>query len=76
VGSSAITAYRIYRATSSGSETLLATVPGTSLSYMDSGLSLSTLAYYYEVTAVNVLEGPRSSEACASPISQRLGRRC
>jgi len=72
-GSSAITAYRIYRGTASGSETFLTSVPSTSSSYTDSGLSPTTLAYWYQVSAVNTIEGPRSNQGCASPIAQVLG---
>jgi alpha-tubulin suppressor-like RCC1 family protein len=72
-GSSSVTAYRIYRGTASEAETFLIQVPATSLSYTDSNLSLTTLAYYYQVAAVNTQQGPRSNEACASPVAQALG---
>ena len=67
-GGSAITGYRIYRGTSGGSETLLASVGNTS-SYTDTGLTAGQ-AYYYEVAAVNAAgEGAMSSEASATPSS-------
>jgi preprotein translocase subunit SecG len=65
-GGSAITSYRIYRGTSGGSETLLASVGNTS-SFTDTGLSAGQ-AYYYKVAAVNAAgEGAMSSEASATP---------
>jgi fibronectin type 3 domain-containing protein len=65
-GGSSITGYRVYRASSTGAETLLSTV-GAILSYTDSGLT-SGQTYYYEVSAVNAVgEGPKSNEASAMP---------
>ena len=65
-GGSPITGYAIYRATSSGAETLLTTV-GVVTSYTDPGLTNGT-TYYYQVAARNAIgEGSRSSEASAKP---------
>jgi len=65
-GGSPITGYDIYRGTSSGGETLLATV-GTMTSYVDAAVTSGT-ADYYEVSAVNAVgEGPRSNEVSATP---------
>ena len=65
-GGSPITNYKIYRGTTSGGETLIATV-GNQLSYPDGGLT-NGVTYYYEVSAVNgVGEGPLSNEASATP---------
>jgi fibronectin type 3 domain-containing protein len=65
-GGSPITNYKIYRGTTSGSETLIATI-GNQLSYSDGGLT-NGVTYYYQVSAVNsVGEGPRSNEASATP---------
>ena len=65
-GGSAITNYKIYRSTSSGTETLLATVGNVS-SYTDTGLT-NGQAYFYKVTAVNsVGESAQSNEAGATP---------
>jgi subtilase family serine protease len=62
---SAISAYRIYRWTSQGSETQLVQVGRTSTSYRDTSTTSGT-TYYYEVTAVNGNgEGPRSNEVSA-----------
>ena len=65
-GGSAITGYKIYRGTASGSESLLTSV-GTATSYGDSAV-VSGTTYYYKVTAVNgVGEGATSNEASAGP---------
>jgi hypothetical protein len=63
--SSGAASYNIYRGTSSGGETEIATgVPTTS--YVDTGLSAGT-TYYYEVIAVNsVGESAFSNEASAT----------
>src|SRR5439155_897696 len=67
-GGSPITNYKIYRRTAGGGETLIATI-GNQLSYSDRGLT-NGVTYYYEVSALsNVGEGPRSSEASATPIA-------
>ncbi len=70
-GGVAITSYRVYRGTSSGSETLLTSGGcsglGNVTSCNDTGLTNGT-TYYYKVSAVNSLgEGPKSNEASAKP---------
>src|SRR5207247_2026922 len=50
-GGSPITNYKIYRGTTSGGETLVATI-GNQLSYSDGGLT-NGVTYYYQVSAVN-----------------------
>ena len=45
----------------------------TSLGYVDSSVALTSPAEYYQVSAVNSIEGPRSNEACANPYVQALG---
>lgn len=66
-GGSAVTAYKIYRSTVSGSETLLASPVGTATSYLDSTAANNT-TYYYEVTAVNAIgESGLSNESSATP---------
>src|SRR5207249_4179092 len=65
-GGSPITNYKVYRGTTSGGETLVATI-GNQLSYSDGGLT-NGVTYYYQVSAVNnVGEGPKSNEASATP---------
>ena len=68
-----ITSYRMYRGTSSGSETLLTSGGcsslGNVLTCTDSGLT-SGLAYFYKVSAVNAIgEGSQSNEASATPVA-------
>ena len=67
-GGSPITAYRIYRSTTSGAEVLLTTVNnGSATSYQNTGLSNGT-TYYYKVAAVNAAgTGPQSGETSATP---------
>jgi len=61
-----VTSYRIYRGTSSGTETLVTTV-GNVLTYTDTGRTNGT-TYWYQVSAVNAVgEGPRSTEKSATP---------
>jgi len=70
-GGSAITGYRIYRGTSSGSKSLLASV-GAVTSYDDAGLTNGD-TYYYEVSAVNAVgEGPPSNETSVTPAGPNL----
>ncbi len=65
-GSLPVTSYRVYRSTSSGSETLL-TTGGDTLAYTD-GAATKGQTYYYQVAAVNGIgEGARSTEASAQP---------
>lgn len=65
-GGSTITNYMIYRGTSPGTETLLATI-GNVLTYADSGVT-NDQVYYYKVKAVNnVGEGTFSAEVHATP---------
>lgn len=66
-GGSAITAYKIYRSTTSGAETLLASPAGTGTSYTDS-TAVNGTPYFYEVSAVNAIgESVLSNEATATP---------
>jgi subtilisin family serine protease/fibronectin type 3 domain-containing protein len=60
-GGASITAYKVYRGTSPGGETLLTTV-GNVLTYTDNSASSGT-PYYYKVSAVNAVgEGLSSTE--------------
>jgi len=65
-GGSAITNYKVYRATASGGETLLTTIDNV-LAYTDQAVTNGQI-YYYQVTAVDsVGESSRSNEANATP---------
>src|SRR5439155_13997613 len=58
--------YKVYRSTSSGAETLLASGI-TSGSYLDTSVVNGT-TYYYQVSAINTVgESPRSAEVSARP---------
>jgi hypothetical protein len=52
-GGSAITSYNILRSISPGTETLLATVPGTQLRFDDQTATDPALTYFYKVVAVS-----------------------
>ncbi len=61
-GNSPITGYKIYRSTSSGTETLL-TTSGNFTSYNDTGVTTG-ITYFYKVTSVNSAgESSQSNEA-------------
>jgi fibronectin type 3 domain-containing protein len=63
-GGSPITGYRIYRSTSSGTETFFVAV-GNVTSYRDTA-TVSGVRYYYKVTAVTAVgEGPLSGQTSA-----------
>jgi hypothetical protein len=63
-GGTPVTGYKVYRGTSSGSLSLLATV-GNVLTYDDTSCFVGTTCYY-KVAAVNVAgESPPSNEASA-----------
>ena len=65
-GGAAVTAYRVFRSTSSGTESFLVSVNGSTLTYQDKAIT-KRAKYFYWVTAVNVLgEGPHSNEASAT----------
>ena len=74
-GMHAITGYDIYRGTKSGAETLVAQVGPTTTSFTDTGLT-SLTTYYYDVTAINPIEGPPSNEACAVPYPSTTALPC
>jgi len=63
-GGSAVTGYRIYRSTATGTETFLIAV-GNVTSYNDRATT-SGVRYFYKITAVNAVgESPRSTEVNA-----------
>ncbi len=64
-GGAAITAYKVYRGTAAGSESLIATI-GNVNTYIDT-TATNGIAYYYRISAVNsVGEGASSNEASAT----------
>ncbi len=65
-GGSPITAYRVYRSTTSGSNyVLIATVSSDATTYTDLGVT-NDVTYYYVVHAVNIIgESPASNEVFA-----------
>jgi fibronectin type 3 domain-containing protein len=72
IGTSPITAYKVYRGTSSGAETYLDSV-GYVLTFTDTGLT-NGQAYFYKVKAVSsVGDGDLSQEATATPVSSDNG---
>jgi hypothetical protein len=52
-GGSAITSYQVLRSTTTNTETLLATVPGTQLRYDDPTANDPSITYFYKIVAVN-----------------------
>ena len=68
-GGSNITNYKVYRGTTSGGETLLATLGGNVLTYNDTGLA-NGQTYWYEVSAVNAAgEGPTTAPVSSTPFA-------
>ena len=69
-GGAPITGYRIYRGTSAGNETLLASV-GNVTSYQDTSAA-NGVTYLYRINAINnVGEGTQSNEVSAAPTAAR-----
>ena len=68
-GGSAVTGYQIWRSTTAGAETLLASPAGTQTTYTNTGLTNGT-TYFYTVKAVNLIGASgASNEASATPVS-------
>ncbi len=65
-GYSPITNYKIYRSTSSGTETLLATL-GNVNSYTDNSVTIGQIYYYYITYVSNFGESATSNEVSATP---------
>ena len=69
-GGASVTAYEVYRGTSAGTATLLATV-GNALTYRDAGRLTNGTTYWYQVAAVNSAGvGARSNEVGATPATK------
>ncbi|MES2527358.1 MAG: fibronectin type III domain-containing protein [Bdellovibrionota bacterium] len=66
--STGATAYKIYRGTTSGALTLLASPAGTGTTYTDL-TAVNGTTYFYAVTAINPAESALSSEVSAQPIA-------
>jgi fibronectin type 3 domain-containing protein len=67
-GGAAISAYKVYRSTTSGAEAILTTL-GNVTTYTNTGLAAGT-TYFYKVSAVNAVgEGTQSGEASATPVA-------
>jgi hypothetical protein len=66
-GNSPLQSYKILRGTSSGAETVLATVPGTQTTYDDTTATDTTKTYYYEVVAVNGVGSSAAKNEIAAP---------
>ena len=54
-GGSPVTQYTISRGTSSGAETVIATVPGSQMRYADGTATDPNVTYYYKVSATNAV---------------------
>lgn len=75
-GGSAVTGYTIYRSTTSGGETQLATVAAGATSYDDTAVTAGT-RYYYQVSASNAVgAGQRSAEVSDTPTGTASGGPC
>jgi len=72
-GNSAITSYKIMRGTTSGGETLLATVGGNQTRYDDTTATDTSKTYYYTVLAVNGAGSSCGTNEVAAPY---LGDTC
>ena len=66
-GSSAISGYQVLRGTASGSEALLATVPGTQTTYDDAAANDISKTYYYKVIATNSTGSSAANNEIVAP---------
>ena len=68
-GGSPLTGYKLYRSTTSGAETLVATL-GTATTYTDTGL-VNGATYYYKLAATNAVgDSALSAERTATPFGR------
>lgn len=76
-GGSPILEYRVYRATVSGAETFLASVPATQTKYLDNALPVGAANVFYYVTAVNAQgESTHCREVSLVPATAGGGNTC
>jgi hypothetical protein len=68
-GGSAITGYNVLRSTTSGSEALLTTLPGTQMRYVDSTATDASATYFYKVVATNAQGSSCSDNEVAAKFS-------
>jgi len=66
-GNSPISSYKIFRSTTKGAETLLATIGASQKRYTDSSATDPTKTYYYKVVAVNKVGESCANNEIASP---------
>ncbi|HET6655793.1 MAG TPA: PKD domain-containing protein [Gammaproteobacteria bacterium] len=76
-GGADITAYQIYRGTSAGSETQIATVSGDKTQYADATVDASVPSYVYKIVAVNAEgSGPASNEVALQVTTTAAAEPC
>lgn len=73
VGHSQVQMYSIYRGTSTGTETFLNSVDGTTLEYVDNTISSDYLYYYYVTASTSTRESPASNEVKCSSLESIKG---
>ncbi|HYY93825.1 MAG TPA: PKD domain-containing protein, partial [Pyrinomonadaceae bacterium] len=71
-GGSAITAYKIFRGTSAGSEVLIGQTTGDDLNYVDRGVDASVASYTYKITAVNGVGESQPSNTVSLTVGKRV----
>lgn len=71
-GGSAITAYKIFRSTPGGGETLVGQAAGGASSFNDRSVSAAVANYTYRITAVNASGEGASSNSVTLPVTPRV----
>ncbi|MDQ5837959.1 MAG: exo-alpha-sialidase, partial [Acidobacteriota bacterium] len=71
-GGSAITAYKIFRGTSAGSEVLIGQTGGDDRNYVDRGVDASVASYTYKITAVNGVGESQPSNTVSLTVGKRV----